>query len=73
MVDRRKALHREVTSYAGEHRLGFLDTEIPYSSNVERMGILRRPLHTFARGDRAARAYRELWTEVTDRLAPEAE
>jgi cellulose biosynthesis protein BcsQ len=69
MVDRRKALHRQVAEYAEAEHLGFLASEIPYSSAVERMSVLRRPLHAFAGGDRAARAYRELWAEVRARMS----
>jgi cellulose biosynthesis protein BcsQ len=68
-VDRRKALHREVSAYAAAEGLSFLSTEIPCSSAVERMGVLRRPLEAFAPSDRAALAYRELWAEVRARLA----
>lgn len=71
MVDRRKILHRQVAEYAEAESLGFLRTEIPYSSAVERMSVLRRPLHLFAGGDRAARAYRALWAEVRARLSGE--
>ncbi len=68
MVDKRKKLHREVCAYARREELGFLETEIPYSSAVERMGIERRPLGTFAAGDKAAVAYRSLWEEIRGRL-----
>lgn len=69
MVDRRKALHRDIARYVFEQRLGFLDTAIPYSSTVERMATLRRPVCEFAPGDRASRAYEELWAEVLERAA----
>ena len=69
MVDRRKALHRQVAEYAEDQGLGFLRTEIPYSSAVERMSVVRRPLHAFAGGDRAARAYRALWDELRARMS----
>jgi cellulose biosynthesis protein BcsQ len=68
MVDRRKALHRRVCAYAREQGLGFLASEIPYSAAVERMGVQRNPLHVDAPNDRAARAYRALWTEAWGRL-----
>ena len=68
MVDRRKALHREIEAYVFEQRLGFLDARIPYSSTVERMAALRRPVCEFAPRDRAARAYEALWDEVLARV-----
>ena len=69
MVDRRKALHRRVCDWAFEQELGFLATEIPYSSAVEQMSVRRMPLSEFARSDRAARAYEALWVEVRQRMA----
>ncbi len=69
MVDRRKALHRRVCDWAGEQDLGFLATEIPYSSAVEQMSVRRMPLAELARADRAARAYEALWEEVRRRMA----
>lgn len=69
MVDRRKALHRDVCSYARAHSLGFLDAEIPYSSTVERMGIRRDPVGASAPSSAAARSYRLLWDEVEARSA----
>lgn len=67
MVDRRKALHRQVTAAAEDLSMLMLETEIPYSSVVEQMGIRRAPLATFAAGSEAARSYRSLWSEIRDR------
>lgn len=67
MVDRRKALHRQVTASAADSGISMLQTEIPYSSIVEQMGIRRAPLSTFAAGSEAARAYRDLWSEIRNR------
>ena len=69
MVDRRKALHRRVCDWARAEGLGFLETEIPYSSAVEKMSVRREPLDAFARSDRAARAYRALYEEVAGCIA----
>lgn len=66
MVDRRKALHRQVTAAATNPESPILKTEIPYSSVVEQMGIRRAPLASFAPGSGAARAYQTLWTEIRD-------
>lgn len=67
MVDRRKKLHREICT-AGAESFDALDTAIPYSSDVERMGLERRPLSLFAPGSRAGRAYEELWREIRQRV-----
>ena len=67
MVDRRKGLHREVVDSPPSRPYGFLRATIPYSSTVERMGVHRAPVATYAAGSEADRAYRELWTEALSR------
>ena len=47
---------------------GFLEARIPYSSYVERMGMHRAPLPTFAPWSAPARAYAELWCEIKARV-----
>jgi chromosome partitioning protein len=69
MVDRRKALHRQVCAWVREHDLGFLATEIPFASIVERASVERRPLGSVSPGSPAARAFRELLREVEAKLA----
>jgi chromosome partitioning protein len=68
MVDGRKSLHRElVAEMAGEWPEA-LTTTIPNASVVERMGTERAPVAAFAPRSPAARAFRELWAEVAERL-----
>jgi cellulose biosynthesis protein BcsQ len=71
MVDRRKALHRRIAD--GEDAVGitFLDTRIPFSSIVERMGDHRAPLATWAGRSRASKAFEELWAEILRHLPVE--
>jgi cellulose biosynthesis protein BcsQ len=64
MVDQRRSLHRTVSEGGASGRIRFLRTRIPSSSIVERMGVKRAPLATYARGSAAARAYEELWAEI---------
>jgi cellulose biosynthesis protein BcsQ len=67
MADRRKRLHRELMAeLAGQHDV--LDTIIPTSADVERMGAKRAALVDFAPRSAAARAYADLWREVQMRL-----
>jgi chromosome partitioning protein len=67
MADRRKKLHRQIMDeLAGEHDV--LETVIPNSADVERMGSERAALVDFAPRSRAARAYADLWEEVRRRL-----
>ena len=69
MVDLRKRLHRDLTASLQADYPEVLRTAIPSASDVERMGSRRRVLEEFAPHGRAARAYRELWDEVQQRLA----
>jgi len=67
MVDRRKALHRQMVAAAADLGMPMMETEIPYSSVVEQMGVRRAPLATFAAGTKAARAFDRLWSEIRER------
>ena len=66
MVDRRRSLHRATADLAREIPVPFLHTEIPYSSLIEQMGARRKPLHSFARSSKPAKAYESLWYEIQD-------
>ena len=69
MVDGRKRLHREVMEALRADRASVLAAAIPASAAVERMGLARDVVASFAPGGRAARAYEALWSEVCERLA----
>ncbi len=60
MVDRRKRLHREICAPPHEISADFLETNIPYSSNVEQMGTNRAPLPVFSRSSRSSKAFQAL-------------
>ncbi len=64
MVDRRKQLHNSFVEVLPEERSGVLSCVIPSATEVERMGVNRAPIHTFAPSSRAAAAYENLWHEV---------
>jgi cellulose biosynthesis protein BcsQ len=64
MVDRRKRLHQDVMASPGDPRCSVLATRIPYATEVERMGLERRPVTDYAPRSTAARAYCGLWEEV---------
>ena len=63
MVDRRKALHRQLTDnrHADDR---FLFTTIPYASDIERMAERRAPVAEYAPKSVAAAAYEALWHEL---------
>jgi chromosome partitioning protein len=68
MADRRKKLHRELMDeLATQHDV--LETVIPNSAEVERMGARRAAIVDFAPKSRAARAYADLWAEVRARMS----
>lgn len=69
MVEARKSLHRDTmermrAAYPGV----FLDSAIPYSTDVERMGLHRAPVASFAPERPAGVAFRALWAELDVRL-----
>jgi chromosome partitioning protein len=68
MVDVRKRLHRELTASLQADYPEVLTAVIPSASDVERMGSERTTIDEFAPRGRAARAYRDLWTEIRERL-----
>jgi cellulose biosynthesis protein BcsQ len=73
MVDRRKRLHRELMEQLAERFPGFLDVAIPYTTEVERMGIHRMPLPAYAPSHPACDAYRDLWSKLESALDGAAE
>ncbi len=68
MVDRRKRLHREIIATLAAGMPAMLTSEIPYSSDVEKMGIHRAALPEFAGHSRGALAYEALWAEIRQRI-----
>jgi cellulose biosynthesis protein BcsQ len=70
MVDRRKRLHRDVMERLRQRWTGsgLLETAIPASAEIERMGLHREVVAAYAPRGRAAEAYAALWTEVRGRL-----
>lgn len=68
MVDRRRKLHQEIVSELPREYPHMLVSEIPYASDVERMGVHRAPLACYAGNSRAVQAYAALWMEVRARI-----
>lgn len=64
MVDRRKNLHRLILEHRPKKLSIMLKTYIPFASEVEKMGVRRAPLATYAGHSRAAVAFEQLWAEV---------
>ena len=68
MVDRRKRMHLDVMRELPDQRGELLKSQIPYASDVEKMGIHRMPVEGFAPNSVAASAYQALWRDVQVRL-----
>lgn len=64
MVEKRKSMHRDFMTKTTLDHDEFLETRIPYLSEVEKMGLHRKPVGAFAPTGRAARAYEQLWREI---------
>jgi chromosome partitioning protein len=71
MVDRRKSLHHEVIASVRAEYPGLLATEVPYSSEIERMTQRRAPLPAFSPRSPVGLIYAALWSEVDARLGPD--
>ena len=71
MADRRKRLHRDLIDLFLGSDVGFLETVIPYASEIERMGLTRRPIVASAPKAPAALAYAQLWDELLRRAKTE--
>ncbi|MBR9985015.1 MAG: AAA family ATPase [Desulfosarcina sp.] len=63
MVDRRKNMHMELMAKMVKEYDGVLRSLIPYLSQIERMGIDRRPVAASAPESVASKAYRNLWVK----------
>lgn len=68
MIDRRRTVHRRVAAdlAAGWPRL--LTTQVPNTASVERMGVERAPLGTYAPSAQGTLAFRDLWAEIAAQL-----
>ena len=70
MVDSRKRLHRDLVAALRRDWPAFLPTSLPSTAVVERMGVERSPVGSFAASTPAARAFAALWQDVAARLWP---
>ena len=68
MVQGRSRMHREIMEELPGSYPGFLKTAIPFSADVEKMGLHRMPLLAYAHAGAAALAYRELCDEILTQI-----
>jgi chromosome partitioning protein len=71
MVDRRKSLHHEIIASTRADFPALLATEVPYSSEIERMTQRRAPLPAFSPRSAVGLIYAALWAEVEAGMGPE--
>lgn len=69
MLDRTRRLHCDLAQRLPARYPGFLNAAIPYSVEVEAMGIHRMPVAEYAPDDPATCAYQALWMEIEGLLA----
>ena len=70
MVQKRNKMHREIMDALPASHPGFLKTVIPFSADVEKMGLHRMPLLAYSHACEAARAYRALCDEILSLAIP---
>ncbi len=68
MVERRRALHRDVVDLLHGRYADVARTVVPNSALIERMGQRRRPIVATSPESTGAAAYRGLWGELATRL-----
>ena len=67
MVEKRKKLHSDMMA-TKKNDIGVLQTSIPYSADIERMGVYRQPVTAAFPTSTAAKAYQGLWQEIREAL-----
>jgi cellulose biosynthesis protein BcsQ len=68
MAEKRKKMHLELMR-SMQGRPGVLRATIPYSADIERMGLYRQPVAAALPGSPSAIAYEDLWHELSAHLA----
>ncbi len=71
MVESRKQMHRQTIREIIAARVNPMNTYIPYSADVEKMGFYRAPLAHYRPAALGALAFSKLWNELETRLLKE--
>jgi chromosome partitioning protein len=67
MVQMSKKLHKETMEELSKKYKNFLKAYVPFSTDIERMGVHRAPVMTYAVKGAVADAYLEIWRAVEER------
>ena len=70
MVQKRNKMHREIMAELPAVYPGFLKTVIPFSADIEKMGLRRMPLLAYSATCEAALSYRTLCDEILSQTGP---
>ncbi len=68
MVQKQKRLHSDTMKRLRKLYPSFLDSCIPSSTDIEKMGIYRAPVLTYAGKQSTANAYNSIWKNIEKRL-----
>ncbi|MGO9409312.1 MAG: ParA family protein [Spirochaetia bacterium] len=72
MVEKRKRIHRETMEVFSAREPGACLSIIPAMSDIERMGVTRRPVAYFRPHSAAGKSYGALWSELKTKLGERA-
>ena len=64
MVQQSKKLHKETMVTLRKKYRNLLKNYVPFSTEIEKMGVHRAPVLTYAGKDSAAQAYQDIWQEI---------
>jgi chromosome partitioning protein len=71
MAQGTKKLHGDtIEAMTRSHPERFMAAQIPFASEIERMGVTRAPILATASGSTAGKAYRALFEEIESRVGP---
>jgi len=68
MVEKQKSLHKKIMAEFSEKEKRLLKNYVPYSADVEKMGIYREPVACYKPRSKAVTAYEDIWSELSVRL-----
>ncbi len=68
MVEKRKSLHQEMIEKIRQEEKNILISQIPYRSEIERMGIDRAPVAATHPNSASTEAYTDLWEEIKNHI-----